>query len=252
MWCESPCWGLLNHWTAFLAALGKKEGREGRRGTPQTCPWFQRSLHSRQLPTHSHSVLLSSLQFTLSLSITSLPSVFHCWQHLCPVPVFPSQVQLFLVSIFSVSSWFSTISFSLPDLHSSQVPLIYPFLSHLCAQWSDFFVQLSPAFPIYLWTSLSAFLLFHIMSGSALFLSSSKLCHLFHSSFPNPFLPTDFQILLPSHYFTFPPPCPPSCTPYQHFFALWHQHPHQAVSDMVLEHIKEAQERVSPPILSTV
>lgn len=55
------------------------------------------------------------------------------------------------------------------------------------------------------------------MSGSALFLSSSKLCHLFHSSFPNPFLPTDFQILLPSHYLTFPPPCPPSWTPYQHF-----------------------------------
>lgn len=47
------------------------------------------------------------------------------------------------------------------------------------------------------------------------FLSRRKL---FHSSFPNPFLPIDFQILLPFHYFMFPPPFPPSWAPYQHFF----------------------------------
>lgn len=134
-------------------------------------------------------------KFILCLSILFAITVFHFWQQLCQVPIFPFHMQLLLASILSVSSWFSTISFPLfscwPALITggSHLPS-----SHLHAQWSDFFVQF---FSVYLWPSSSTFLFFHIMAGSAFLLSSLKLSHLSHSFSPNPFLHTDFQIYFP-------------------------------------------------------
>lgn len=150
MWCESPCWGLLNHWTAFLAALGKKEGREGRRGAPQACPWSQRSLHSRQLPTRSHSVLLSSLQFTLSLSITSLPSQFFTVGSIsaqCPysLPKRSCACFHFFLSVLDLVLRFYNLLFSSwPALIAGASHLPFSFTSLCPMVW--FFCSAKPSF----------------------------------------------------------------------------------------------------------
>lgn len=202
---KSLWWGLLNHWTACLA-----------------------------------------LQFILCLSTFFAITIFHCWQHLCPVPILLSKISCSLLPfhLWVLDAVQSPFFFSLPDLDSSQVALIYPLLSHLHAQWSDFFVQVF-FFSIFLWTSQSTFPLFHIMVGSAFLLSSSKLYHLSHFSSPNSFLPTTkFYFPFTISRFHLHPLLPGLLINIS--LPLWHQHPHQAVSAIVLEHIKEAQERVSP------
>lgn len=159
------------------------------------------------LPCNSYSLPFHH-NFLCPFAVT----IFHFWQ--CPYSLSTCSCSLLLFCLSVLDSAQSLFFFPLPDLHSSQVDLIYP-LSHLCARG---LILLFSFFSTHLWPSSSTFLLFHITAGSAFLLSSLKLSHLSPSSFPNPFLPTNFQILLPFHYFVFPPPSPPSWASYQHFF----------------------------------
>lgn len=153
-------------------------------------------------------------------------------------------MQLFFISILSGNSWFSTSlvpSFSLPDLHSSQAALIYCLLLHLCAQWFDSAKPSSFHIPLILTTYVSL-LPYH--SGSQSSCCSVQGCVTF--STPHHLIPS--HPLLPISPFH---PLPRfRLRPLLHglfinSLALSRQHPCQAVSAIVLEYTKEAQEIAS-------
>lgn len=169
-------------------------------------------------------------------------TIFHCWQYPCPVSILTFHMQLFLISILSGNSWFSTSlvpSSSLPYLHSSQVALIYCLLLHLCAQWFDSAKPSSFHIPLILTTYVSL-----LPQWNPIFLLfNPRLCHLFHSSSPNPFSPTtSHSPFHPLPRFHLRPLLPGLLI---NSLALSHQHPCQAASAITLEYIKEAQEIVS-------
>lgn len=159
------------------------------------CP----AIHTLSLSTTIFCVPLLSQFFTFGSAHIPFPhAAAPCFYFVCQFLIQHNLFSSFLFPTYTHHRW---ISFTL--FHIS-VP--------------RGLILLFSLFSTHLWPSSSTFLLFHITAGSAFLLSSLKLSHLSPSSFPNPFLPTDFQILLPFHYFVFPPPSPPSWASYQHFF----------------------------------